>query len=277
MIISTSLRRHALAAYFGLTFLVSWGGAFALLAPKELRGETIPTWYGLISFPVMLLGPALSGIVLTAAIDGRAGLRELSERLRRWRLGIREYAAVLIPPAVMLAVLVLLSVGVSPVFRPHLFLLGGLFGPIAGFLEEIGWTGFAFPRLQARLGSLRGGILLGLVWGLWHAPIVDYLGAASPHGAWLVPFFLGFVAVLTPMRVLIGWLASRARSVLLAQLMHASLTGFLAMISPAAVSPAQEAVWYLVYGAVLGLLVLAVALRSRPSLAWSVPSRAKLL
>jgi hypothetical protein len=61
------------------------------------------------------------------------------------------------------------------------------------------------------------------------------------------------------MRVLIGMLSHRTGSVALAQLMHASLTGFLALLSPPADSPAQEAGWYVAYGAALWLLLAAVA------------------
>jgi hypothetical protein len=50
------------------------------------------------------------------------------------------------------------------------------------------------------------------------------LGAASPHGAYWLPFFLAFAAILTTMRVLMVWVYRNTGSVLLAQLMHASST-----------------------------------------------------
>lgn len=59
-------------------------------------------------------------------------------------------------------------------------------------------------------------VWLGVVWGLWHAPVVDYLGAAAPHGVYWVPFFLTFVAMVMAVRVLIGWIYSNTGSILLA-------------------------------------------------------------
>lgn len=104
-------------------------------------------------------------------------------------------------------------------------------------------------------------VWLGVVWGLWHAPVVDYLGAAAPHGLYWVPFFLTFVAMVMAVRVLLGWIYSNTGSILLAQLMHASLTVSLATFDPVGVSPAQETLWYAVYAAVLWIVVAVVVMR----------------
>lgn len=79
-------------------------------------------------------------------------------------------------------------------------------------------------------------------------------------GYWL-PFFLAFIAVLTAMRVLIVWVYSNTNSVLLAQLMHASSTGFLVILGPSHISPIQEVLWYAVYAAVLWVVVAIVIAR----------------
>jgi uncharacterized protein len=81
-----------------------------------------------------------------------------------------------------------------------------------------------------------------------------------PHGVYWVPFFLTFVAIVTALRVLIVWIYSNTGSILLAQLMHVSLTASLAVLDPAQVSPAQETLWYAVYAAVLWVVVAVVAL-----------------
>src|SRR5262245_53590476 len=94
-----------------------------------------------------------------------------------------------------------------------------------------------------------------MLWGLWHLPVVDSLGAAAPHRAYWLPFFLAFIAVVAAIRVLIVWVYSNTQSLLLAQLMHASSTGSLVILSPARVSPSQEALWYTFYAAVLWIAV----------------------
>ena len=137
----------------------------------------------------MLVGPSFSGIFLTRWFDGRQGLQSLFARMRRFRFPLRWYIALLIPPAMVLAVLLCLKAFVSPVYTPNRFWIGVTFGILAGFLEEIGWMGFAYPRLRQRFAVLPAAAILGLFWGLWHAPVIDFLGSASPHGKALPPFF----------------------------------------------------------------------------------------
>jgi len=67
--------------------------------------------------------------------------------------------------------------------RPNKFWLGISFGCVAGFFEEIGGTGFAFLEMSATRNGFAAALSFGLLWGLWHLPVVDYLGTATPHGA----------------------------------------------------------------------------------------------
>jgi dihydrofolate reductase len=149
-------------------------------------------------FPAMLLGPSIAGIFLTRKLDGRGGLKDLFARMRRVRFPLRWYAALLVPPVLVLSVLFCLRTFASPAYAPNRFWIGVTFGLLAGFLEEIGWTGFAYPKLRQRFAVLPAAAILGLFWGLWHAPVIDFLGAASPHGKTLPAFFAAFVAQFAP-------------------------------------------------------------------------------
>jgi CAAX protease family protein len=253
--------RHSVLAYFLLTYLISWTGAFLVAAPHLLRHEVIPQFSGLIMFPVMLLGPAFSGIFLTRLFLGKPGLQNLYSRMRKLRFPAGWYATLLIPPFLILLVLFFLKTFVSPIYAPNRFLIGFMFGLLAAFLEEIGWMGYAFPRMSRPGNALGPAILLGLFWGLWHLPAVNFLGTATPHGAYWFRYFLAFAAAMTAIRVLISWIYVNTGSVALAQLFHASSTGFLVVLSPPQVSRVQEVYWYLVYAATLWIFVaLIVAL-----------------
>jgi uncharacterized protein len=249
------LVRHPVAAYFALTFTISWVGALVVAAPYLIRHERLPKMTGILMFPVMLVGPSLGGIVLTKIAGGRDGLQDLFSRMSRVRFPARWYAGLLIPPILVLTVLLGLKSFVSASYTPNLFLRGILFGVPAGYLEEIGWTGYAFPKMRSQNNALVASILLGLLWGMWHLPVIDYLGTATPHGSYLIPFFLVFTAAMTAMRVLICWIYSNTKSVLLAQLMHLSSTGSLVIFSASRLTARQEVTWYGLYAATLWLAV----------------------
>jgi membrane protease YdiL (CAAX protease family) len=257
------IQQHRAVAYCVLTYTISWLGALLVVAPRLVRGEPPTQLQGILMFPVMLLGPSIASISLTALLDGRTGLRQLADRMFRWRAAAPLWGvALLLPPCVLLTVLLSLRALVSPTFTPTftpgLFPLGATFGLLAGYVEEIGWTGFAYPGLHPQRHPWAAGILLGVLWGCWHLPVIDFLGAASPHGAYWAPYALAFVSAMTAMRVLIYWVVAHTNSVPLAQLMHASSTACLAVFSPHPITPAQEALWYAVYAGVLWLLVAAL-------------------
>jgi membrane protease YdiL (CAAX protease family) len=251
----TNKTRYAVVTYFALTFLVSWTGALALAAPSLNRQQPLPKMTGILMFPVMLLGPSVVGIVLTRIVDGKSGLRVLFSQMFRARLPLGWYMALLIPPILVLTVLFFLQKFVSPVYAPNNFFIGILFGIPAGFLEEIGWTGCAFPKMRSQSNGLSPSILLGALWALWHLPVINYLGTAIPHGIYWLPFFLAFSLAMTAMRVLIAWMYTNTKSVLLAQLMHVSSTGSLVILSPACVTARQETIWYALYGTALWVIV----------------------
>ena len=153
----------------------------------------------------------------------------------------------------------------GPCPQVHALLAGIAAGALAGFCEELGWIGFAYPRMRARFGWLPAALLLGALWGLWHLPVVDSLCAASPHGRYWPECFAAFIAVLAAIRVLIAWTYVHTGSLRMAQLLHASSTGFLVILSAPRVAPAQEAFWYFLYAAALWAIVItAVSLQHRP-------------
>jgi membrane protease YdiL (CAAX protease family) len=237
--------------FFGIVFLISWGGGIALRVPA------------LVLFPILILSVAVAGIALTRFDSGVRGLRQLWIMQKTWP-DDWSGGVVLIPPVAIVCVLLTLRAVAGPVFAPNFFLIGFLFGVPAGFFEEIGWTGYVLPRLSAIMPWKRASVALGILWGLWHLPVVDALGAASPHGGWRLAFTVAFIGVVSGLRVIISWAARRSRSLPVAQMIHVASTGSLVVFGPPRVTPAQEALWYAAYGSVLWIVAAFILMRADP-------------
>ena len=175
-----------LLAYFAAAYALTLLAAVVVYGPTLLGHDTpsAQLWHALAAFPLMVIGVGAAGITLTTITAGRRGRRQLWARLRPGHAPARWYAVVLLPPAAILTVLLLLRATVAPAFAPGLNRYGLAFGLLAGFSEELGWTGYAWPRLRPRFSSTVGaGATLGLGWGLWHLPVIDHLGVHS-HGVY---------------------------------------------------------------------------------------------
>lgn len=170
--------RAALAGFWLLAFGVTW----VVWVPRALEstGALDSRWASGLGAG-WTYGPAIAA-VLTAAWAGRPALRELGARLTRWRVGVRWWAVVLAGPAVLwLATAGLHAVlgGDGSQVRPQAVEAGPvgllpLFLVLAltdGLGEELGWRGFALPRLLRRCGPVVASLLLGVVWAVWHAPL----------------------------------------------------------------------------------------------------------
>ena len=124
------------------------------------------------------LGPFLSAFVMTGATEGREGIRRLLHRIVLWRVGLRWYLFALVgfPAIIVLVASVLPGAlasfqGLAPtIVTAYLFYFAYVFSIGGGLNEEVGWRGFALPRLQRLHGPLVGGLILGSLWALWHLP-----------------------------------------------------------------------------------------------------------
>jgi membrane protease YdiL (CAAX protease family) len=278
----TIITRHPVLTYFALTFAISWGGFLVVVGPG---GFASTSWQTDARFPfavlAMLAGPSVAGVLLTCLIDGKAGLREVLRQLLKWRVGAGWYAVALLPaPLLAAAVLFALSLS-SPIFTAAdktAVLLAGVAAGLTTVLEELGWTGFAVPRLRRRFEVVTTGLIVGVLWGAWHLLQGLFISGTYSGGLSLALFlpmnFFGAVAQLTAYRVLLVWLYDRTGSLLLVTLMHASLTASTIFIfTPLATGvPFLTYVWGL--AAALWVVVAAVALANGGQLAQPLQKRA---
>ena len=260
------VHRHQVLTYFVLVIALSWGAILLVTGGVGPIGSTDPRFLFIaLTAPV---APAIVGLLLTGLVAGRAGYRDLFARLLRWRVGVRWYAvALLTAPLLTVTAAVLLALALrSSEFLPvilttteplGLLLPGVVGGLVAGFCEELGWTGFAIPRLRLRYGVFATGLLVGVVWGAWHFPL--FREGASFSGALpLALLFVQLFAWLPAYRVLMVWVYDRTGSLLVAILMHASLIATQLILLPAITGEANTLVWILGWAAALWV-VLAVA------------------
>jgi membrane protease YdiL (CAAX protease family) len=293
--ITAFIQRHSVLTYFGLVFAIGWGGILILadgpggIPTSQEQFERLMPWLML----VWLAGPSVAGILLTGLVYGRQGFRDLLTRMTRWRVGARWYAlALLSAPLLYVGVSLALSL-TSPEYLPGilatsdkaallLFGIGwGLIG--GGFLEELGWTGFATPTLLRRMryGVLGSGLIVGVLWGVFHWPVNGWAGVTLSGAlsvAISLPLQLLFftVAGLTAFRVLMVWVYERTgESMLVAMLMHASLTASM-IILPPQVTGVAYVTYNLVFTAALWVVVGAVALANGGHLTRQPPLRRRL-
>ena len=245
--VAALVRRHPLIAFFVLACALTW--------PLIPLVSVTPLW----GFPA-LFGPALAAIVVAAVADGRAGLRDLRGRVARWRVGARWYAVALGLPAV----LALATAGLHVVLGGQTsFKLGGLsvlnfvvFVLIIG--EELGWRGYALPRLLVGRSALAASLILGVLWCAWHLPTFFVVGAPQ-HG---LPFS-AFVLLTVAYSVVFTWVYLHTRgSVLIATLLHGAIN-FSQGLFLGGIDPARE---YWLLAAVYGAAALALVAATGPSL-----------
>jgi membrane protease YdiL (CAAX protease family) len=217
--------RHPVAAFLSICYAVTWATAVPWFRTiTDVLPFDLPMWGSLGT----IFGVALAAVLVVAASDGRAGVRDLARRSLRWRVGVRWYLlAVLGLPVVVLAGAVALFGSAAlaaladdwhlllTVVLPVLLLQLALFQ----LAEEVGWMGFLQARLQDRHGPLKASLLVTVPFALWHLP--DLFAQVGLATAMVVLPILAAAHLCA--RVVFLWLYNATgASVLLVAVFHAS-------------------------------------------------------
>ncbi|OLC37591.1 MAG: hypothetical protein AUH81_05915 [Candidatus Rokubacteria bacterium 13_1_40CM_4_69_5] len=211
----------SLFKFFVLTYAVTWTCFISVAAAR------IPARTPLGVFLVLLgvYAPSLVALWLTARAEGVTGARALLGRILRWRVPARWYlfAVAYIPAIKLTAALVhRVATGAWPRFGHELwYLIPAAIAFSTPFQagEEIGWRGYALPRLAARFGLARASILLGLIWACWHLPQFFI-----PEGDTYGQSFFVYALQVTALSVAMAWLYARTGgSLLLVMLLHSAV------------------------------------------------------
>jgi membrane protease YdiL (CAAX protease family) len=225
---SSWIKKNALLVYFVLAFAISWVFMIPVaLSAQGLLVQSIP--YALYYLAPM--GPMISAITVSAVVEGREGLRHQLRGLTKWRVGFKYVAFSVLAPVALFILAVLLEWildGEWPEwgllgqvdYLPYLGIPGvlGLWLVTFGLGEEMGWRGFALPRLQRGRTALSATLILGLLWGLWHLPAFFFRDTYMEMGVLGLPMFLVSIIFAS---VVFTWLYnSTGGSVLMVILFH---------------------------------------------------------
>jgi uncharacterized protein len=220
---------RSILAFFSLTLLLTWGFWLAATVAPGGFGSTAYPRAGVpaLLFYLGVFSPAFVAIALTRRERGWDGVRALLRRLfaadvrLRWYLfAIGYMAAIKLAAAVVYRAIT----GTWPHFgdAPWILLLGAtLLSTVVGGQsgEEIGWRGYALPRLASRMGLGAASVLLGVIWASWHLPLF-YIEGIPTTGA----SFPLYLIQVTALSVAVAWLYwHTGGSLLLTMLMHAAI------------------------------------------------------
>jgi len=263
-------------SFFLLSYAISWLflGAFVVFWHTSMN-QTL-TWWSIIFLPGAY-GPTIAALILAGRSGGWSAIRNLLSRLVLWRVKLRWYAFALLTPPALVAAAILVSgfradavqgFNVVPglAIAPLAFLIALPFGPLG---EELGWRGYAQPKLMETNGIWKTSLILGLVWTFWHFPMFWFPGAAIPSFLSPSPFSIGlYAAQITAEACLLTFLFTKTRgSVLLAILYHASFNSaenilFRMVPEPTEVQELQIYVVNIILSWILAATLLTIASRS---------------
>jgi len=275
------IKKYPVATFYIITLLISWGGLTLLLGgPGRITSQPTNVPF-LPLYLITVAGPIISGVLMTGLYQGKKGFQELFSRLLKWRISFKWYAmALIIPPLTVFTALYILTL-FSPAFTPGIFdsginpvasafglpegnkitlvLFVFMLGLFNGFVEEVGWTGFATPRLLLHQNLISAGVRLGIMWGLWHL-LSNYIGSTEGAGSVSLLLYLPVMlfSFLPPFRVLMLWVYRHTESLWLALLMHASLDMFWMLSMPVSITGKERVIWYLLWAVVLWILVIII-------------------
>jgi membrane protease YdiL (CAAX protease family) len=213
---------------------IAWAAARAILPSAPARAEVL--------FLIGTFAPGLVAVTLTEWDEGRPGTLALLSRIFKWQVNARWYLfAVTYIAAIKLSVAVVLRVatGAWPRFGDE-----SIFVMAAALLvstwvqagEEVGWRGYALPRLTERFGLAPASVILGIIWASWHLPLF-FVRAGDQFGQ----SFPLYLLQVTALSVASAWLYWRTQgSLLLVMLLHAAVNNTKDIV-PSAVQGATDA------------------------------------
>jgi membrane protease YdiL (CAAX protease family) len=227
------MKQHPVASFFVLAYAISW--VFWVPAVLYIRfalpTDDVPGWMMLLLL-VGTFAPTVAALAMTGILEGKSGVKKLLARFLVWRVGLRWYLVtlLLVPVAFLAAMgIYVLQGGVLGRFDAgqwYMVLLGPVFALPLFVGEELGWRGYALPRLQRKYSALWSSIIVGVLWVFWHAPAFWAPAGTAISGQPVTLLAIGWYLLLDiGLSILHTWIYNNTKkSVLLAVLFHGMYT-----------------------------------------------------
>jgi membrane protease YdiL (CAAX protease family) len=188
-----SLEPKNLVAFFGIAFGWTWlyWSLFIfqiIKLPAGIGTPNVSLSEILVYVPIVIFspyGPTFAAFILTYLNEGKASAKELWKQSWNRNVQVKWLIVVFLWYPALNLLYRLISTLAFNVPQPSLQWLSSPITIIIPFIasilngglsEEIGWRGYALPRLQARFNAVDSSIILGFMEGLWHVPLVFWVG-----------------------------------------------------------------------------------------------------
>ena len=91
--------------------------------------------------------------------------------------------------------------------------------------EEAGWRGFLYPQLKAKFGKRQGWLLGGVIWGMWHWPLIWLIGYeyGTDYAGFPIVGMLIFCIFTTAVGVLCDWLYEKTNCIWIPSIFHGAV------------------------------------------------------
>lgn len=268
------IKKYQVFIFYLITFAISWGGIILVVGMEGFLGNShISEKMMPLLYSSTLAGPSVAGVLMMGLVNGKEGFRASGNRFFSGRLYWYGIALIIAPLLYLITLAVLMIFSES--FLPGIFatknsmpiLIAGIIaGLLVGIFEELGWTFFVIPQLRKGYGVLKTGLIVGILWGLWHMPLFITSVRASEDISPVLFLCILLFSFLPAYRVLMVWIYDRTQSIAIAMLMHAGLTGSILILPPLDAKPMQVAIYDLLFALILWILVAVMTIINRGKL-----------
>jgi membrane protease YdiL (CAAX protease family) len=230
----STMKQYPVASFFVIAYAISW----ILWIPAVLYIKFVlpagqaPGWL-MYSMLLGTFAPTIAAITMTGFLDGKPGVKKLLAKFLVWRVGFRWWlVAFFLAPVAILAAMGIYTLqggnlGQFDLSQWFVVLLGPVFALPLFVGEELGWRGYALPRLQQKYSAFWSSVIVGVMWTFWHTPAFWAPEGTAISGQPVTLLAVGWYLIFTiGISILVTFIYNNTKgSVLLAVLFHGMYTG----------------------------------------------------